>query len=168
MCQSCFNSQWDLDTDDGDPLPDQVRHLETWLAQLPADRRAAIGACYQATVKAQSAPDWMGTLLHAAIDDDNYDCGGLTQTKRDEWRAERSGWNDRTPADVEDAACEAWSALDEWERPLVVAWRCSYWPFRPDPTEAAALPPERAGHLPRAPWDTPIDHRPPWEWEAAG
>lgn len=175
MCQSCFSEDWDLTNDDGDELPDVVEALANYLGSLPPDRREAIERCYRLTVQHQVAHNWMGGLLHAAIDDDNYDCGTGGKATRDEWRArwlkERGvSWNrpeldpedpygQTASVDDEDAVCDAWDALTEQERSLVVAWRCSYRPFLPDPEAVASLPPERHGHLPAPPWETPLAFR---------
>lgn len=159
MCQSCFSGEWDLTNDDGDELPDVVHALADYLGSLPADRREAIERCYQLTVQHQVAHNWMGGLLHVAIDDDNYDCDFGDQAKRDEWRAawnDSNDWPDRVSAEDEDEVCDAWDALIEKERSLVVAWRHSYRPFHPDQEAAASVPPERRGHLPAPPWETPL------------
>lgn len=175
MCQSCFYDEWGVTDDEGVPQPDAVHALADYLGSLPEDRRGAIERCYQLTVQCQVAENWMGGLLHVGIDDDNYDCGTGGKAKRDEWRAdwlkERSEpWNrpeldpkdpygQTASVDDEDAVCDAWDALTEQERSLVVAWRCSYRPFDPDPEAAAALPFERSGHLPAPPWETSLTLR---------
>lgn len=163
MCNSCFYEDWGLTDEDGDRLPDAVAGLACYLALLPQSRREAIERCYGLTVQHQQNADWMGSLLHAGVDNDNYDYHSGGQAARERWRAdwrEESGtdWNNnKLSAEDEDTVCDAWDELTWQERSLVVAWRCSYSPFQPDPA-AASLPPERAGHLPTPPWDTPLAH----------
>ena len=120
MCGFCFAGYWE---DRGiDPVLFQ--------AQLLADRRSLMVDCYQKTRVAQAEDVWMSGLLHAQIDDDNYDVGGGTKESRDVWRAKwlvdhGEPWNGPNSATIEeeDAACDAWELLTVDERAIVVAWR---------------------------------------------
>lgn len=124
MCQSCFDGQWD-----------GRESAAAFLEQLPRERLEKMVAVYDLTRRDESSDGWMSGPLHAAIDDDNYDCGCASVEQRREWRlkweaddAQGFGPNPHRPTiEEEDETCAAWDELSEDERAIVVAWRSEYW-----------------------------------------
>lgn len=109
MCQSCFDSQW------ADSFITPAQYLATRAPErLDAMRLAGRLIAEEAAVSTMPG-FWHGGRLHGAVDDDNYDCGPYYTPE--ELAAPDFAY---TPAE------EAWLALDEDERSIVVACLAGY------------------------------------------
>jgi predicted Fe-S protein YdhL (DUF1289 family) len=109
MCQGCFDEHWE----------DSLVRPSQWMSMQTPERLEAMRECGQLLVAESGCPPgpgyWQGGNLHAAVDDDNYDCEAYYT---DEERAAPDFA--MTPAEV------AWAGLSEDERSIVVALLAGY------------------------------------------
>lgn len=136
MCYSCFTDHW------------QGRDPRAALQATRPDRAALLQHMMNAitAVVPDAVTDgWVGGPLHAAIDDDNYDCEaygfGMDSDSLDEYTRWKKATGATDPWGVPlewAAACVLWRELDEDERSLIVAWVSSY-PLDPVPAQGETL-----------------------------